>query len=141
MIREFYKDKTIFLTGATGFVGKVILEKFLRSLPDVKRIYILVRPKRGVQIMDRVMKEIFQSPCFEKTRELPHFLQMIKDKIYPIQGDICKDNLQLSDADRQMLIKDLDIIINCAASVDFNEQISDAININYLGCLRMLDFA
>ena len=66
---------------------------------------------------------------------------MIKDKIYPIQGDICKDNLQLSDIDKQMLIHDIDIIINCAASVDFNEAIQDAININYLGCLRMLDFA
>ncbi len=40
-----------------------------------------------------------------------------------------------------MLINDLDIIINCAASVDFNEQIGDAININYMGCLRMLDLA
>jgi len=59
MIKEFYKDKTIFLTGATGFLGKVILEKFFRSLPEVKKIYILVRPKRGVEIMDRVMKEIF----------------------------------------------------------------------------------
>jgi thioester reductase-like protein len=66
---------------------------------------------------------------------------MIKDKIYPIQGDICKDLLQLSEEDRHMLIRDLDIIINCAASVDFNEQITDAININYLGCLRMLDLA
>lgn len=28
-IREFYKNKTIFLTGCTGFVGKVILQKFL----------------------------------------------------------------------------------------------------------------
>jgi alcohol-forming fatty acyl-CoA reductase len=59
MIKEFYKDKTIFLTGATGFLGKVILEKFFRSLPEIKVIYILVRPKRGVEIMDRVMKEIF----------------------------------------------------------------------------------
>jgi fatty acyl-CoA reductase len=59
MIREFYKGKSILLTGATGFVGKVILEKFFRSLPEIKTIYILVRPKRGVQIMDRVMKEIF----------------------------------------------------------------------------------
>jgi alcohol-forming fatty acyl-CoA reductase len=59
MIKEFYKDKTIFLTGATGFLGKVVLEKFFRSLQEVRRIFILVRPKRGVQIMDRVMKEIF----------------------------------------------------------------------------------
>ncbi len=66
---------------------------------------------------------------------------MIKDKIFPIQGDINKDMLQLSQEDRDLLIRDLDIIINCAASVDFNEQITDAININYNGCLRMLDLA
>ncbi len=49
--------------------------------------------------------------------------------------------LQLSKEDRDTLIRELDIIINCAASVDFNEQITDAININYSGCLRMLDLA
>jgi alcohol-forming fatty acyl-CoA reductase len=47
------------LSGATGFLGKVILQKFFLALPDIKKIYILVRPKRGVKIMDRVMKEIF----------------------------------------------------------------------------------
>jgi thioester reductase-like protein len=66
---------------------------------------------------------------------------MIKDKIFPIQGDINKDMLQLSQQDKDLLIMDLDVIINCAASVDFNEQITDAININYSGCLRMLDLA
>lgn len=33
-----------------------------------------------------------------------------------------------------MLIEDLDVIINCAASVDFNERLCDAINVNYNGC-------
>ena len=84
MIKEFYKDKTIFLTGATGFLGKVILEKFFRSLPEVRRIYILVRPKSGIDIMDRVLKEIFQSPCFDEARKLPYYESMIKDKIRPI---------------------------------------------------------
>jgi FlaA1/EpsC-like NDP-sugar epimerase len=32
---EFYKGKTVLLTGCTGFLGKIILEKFLRSCPDV----------------------------------------------------------------------------------------------------------
>ena len=44
-IKTFYKDKTIFLTGTTGFVGKVVLEKILRSLGDFKRLYLMVRPK------------------------------------------------------------------------------------------------
>lgn len=59
MIRDFYHDKVILLTGATGFLGKVVLEKLFRSVQTFKRIYLLVRPKRGVAIMDRVKREIF----------------------------------------------------------------------------------
>lgn len=55
-IRDFYEDKVLLITGCTGFLGiqisnlilflgKVVLEKFMRSLPNVKKIYILVRPK------------------------------------------------------------------------------------------------
>jgi fatty acyl-CoA reductase len=61
MIKEFYKGKTILLTGCTGFVGKVVLEKFLNSLPDVKKIFVLVRPKKGILVKDRIRREIFQS--------------------------------------------------------------------------------
>lgn len=32
-LKEFYKDKIILLTGCTGFLGKVLVEKILRSLP------------------------------------------------------------------------------------------------------------
>jgi fatty acyl-CoA reductase len=49
-IREFYKGKTILLSGTTGFVGKVILEKILRSLAYVKRIYVMIRPKKTVTL-------------------------------------------------------------------------------------------
>lgn len=58
MIREFYQGKSMLLSGATGFLGKVVLEKFFMDLPNIGKIYILVRPKRGTQIRDRVMKEI-----------------------------------------------------------------------------------
>ena len=40
-----------------------------------------------------------------------------------------------------MLIKELNVIINIAASVDFNERICDALQINYFGCIRMLQLA
>lgn len=59
MIRDFYKDKVLLITGTTGFLGKVLLEKLFRSAHDFKRIYVLVRPKRGTSIMDRVKREIF----------------------------------------------------------------------------------
>jgi len=44
-LKEFYNGKTILLTGATGFLGKVVLEKICRSLPVVKTIYVAVKAK------------------------------------------------------------------------------------------------
>jgi len=58
MIRDFYNDKVLLITGTTGFLGKVILEKFFRSVNNFKRIYLFVRPKSGVAIMDRIKREI-----------------------------------------------------------------------------------
>lgn len=77
MIKEFYAGKTLLLTGCTGFVGKVVLEKILRSLPNVHRIFVLMRPKRGVAPMDRVWKDIFSSECFGLLKKVPGFEQTV----------------------------------------------------------------
>jgi fatty acyl-CoA reductase len=53
------------LTGTTGFVGKVVLEKILRSLTNCKRIYIMLRAKNGVSDAQR-MEEIFNYEVFKK---------------------------------------------------------------------------
>lgn len=46
-IPEYYVGKNVLITGATGFMGKVLLEKLLRSCSGVKAAYVLVRPKAG----------------------------------------------------------------------------------------------
>lgn len=51
---DFYSDKTIFITGGTGFLGICLIEKLLRSIPDIKNIYLLLRPKKGKQIDERL---------------------------------------------------------------------------------------
>ena len=53
-IPNFYKGKTIFITGVTGFMGKVLLEKLLRSCPDICRVYTLVRTKKGQNPKERI---------------------------------------------------------------------------------------
>ena len=72
-IATFFHNKTIFITGATGFVGKCLLEKLVRSCPginnilpisstlffvhlDVERIHILVRNKHGTTPIERLTK-------------------------------------------------------------------------------------
>ncbi|MGH0170290.1 UNVERIFIED_CONTAM: hypothetical protein FKN15_059009 [Acipenser sinensis] len=53
-IAGYYAGKDILITGATGFMGKVLVEKLFRSCPDVKNIYILVRPKAGQSTQERI---------------------------------------------------------------------------------------
>lgn len=53
-IPEYYEGKNVLLTGATGFMGKVLLEKLLRSCPKVKAVYALVRHKAGQTPEERI---------------------------------------------------------------------------------------
>lgn len=51
---EAFADKEILLTGGTGFLGKVLLEKLLRTCSGLRKVYILVRPKKGKEPQERV---------------------------------------------------------------------------------------
>lgn len=52
-IPEWFSGRSILITGATGFMGKVLVEKLLRDCPDVAQLYLLIRPKRGVEPSQR----------------------------------------------------------------------------------------
>lgn len=53
-IAGFYRDRSVFITGSTGFMGKVLVEKLLRSCPGVKTLYLLMRPKAGIDFRSRL---------------------------------------------------------------------------------------
>ncbi|XP_020969353.1 fatty acyl-CoA reductase 2-like [Arachis ipaensis] len=38
-ILHFVEDKTILITGATGFLAKILVEKILRVQPNVKKLF------------------------------------------------------------------------------------------------------
>ena len=46
-IRHFFKNQTILITGGSGFLGKVLLEKLLRECEEIKKIYVLMRSKKN----------------------------------------------------------------------------------------------
>lgn len=106
-IQNFYKDTIIFLTGCTGFLGQLILEKLLRSCPDISTIYILVRHKKGKDVQTRV-DEIFDSLLFERIKESnPKY----RHKVVAIFGDCEQPELGLSPEDRNKLIKEVNVTI------------------------------
>ena len=142
MVERFYVEKNILITGCTGFVGKVLLEKLLFSLPQISRIYIFVRSKKGSSIHERFQKEIIESPCFDRLKkQYPNFDNTIMPKLIPISGDMLKTNLGLSPEDYKELSENVNVIINSDASVDFNLRLDQALQINTLGTLRVVELA
>lgn len=60
-IKSFYRNACILVTGGTGFVGKVLLEKLLRTCDNLQCIYVLLRSKRGLSSEERY-HELIQNP-------------------------------------------------------------------------------
>ena len=66
-----YAGKSIFITGVTGFVGKVVLEKLLRSVPKVERIYLLIRSNsRYPTAAERFQAEVATSTIFDVLKDV-----------------------------------------------------------------------
>lgn len=127
-VRGFYKGKNVLLSGCTGFVGKVILEKLFRSCPDINKLYIMVRPKRNKLPFDRIKNEILNSYNFTLVKKMhKDFIGWAQSKIVPIQGDLVIDKLGISDEDRKLITENCNVIINSAASVNFDDPLQEAL--------------
>jgi fatty acyl-CoA reductase len=114
MILEFYQGKSLFLTGVTGFLGKVLLERILSALDVVNKVYILIRPKKGSSLDERFKKEILDTPCFDNLRERYgiHFWDFIGEKVVPVEGDVLREGLGLSPEDEAMMSQSVNVIIH-----------------------------
>ncbi|KAG2222121.1 hypothetical protein INT45_007557 [Circinella minor] len=143
-IREFYYNKSVLLTGATGFVGKALLWKLL-SL-DVGKIFILLRSgqRRPGSAFQRMKEDILTNKAFVALRRSmgpTKFDRMIKDKVYAIEGDLAMPGLGLSEEDRKTLVKYTNLVLHCGATVDGNERLDMAMKVNVLGTLNLIELA
>ncbi|KAM3198484.1 hypothetical protein ACQJBY_073555 [Aegilops geniculata] len=54
----YFRGKSILITGSTGFLGKVLVEKILRVQPDVKKLYLLIRAPDAESAKLRIQTEV-----------------------------------------------------------------------------------
>lgn len=134
--------KNILLIGFTGFIGKVWLAKVLQDLPEIGRVYLLIRRQRSTSAQKRFEKIINTSPVFD-TLHLKYgdeFGAFLGEKVEVIEGDVSRQHLGIDEAVRQRLYGSLDVVINSSGLTDFNPDLRQALAINVDGTLHLIDF-
>lgn len=136
-ITNWYANKNIFVTGATGFVGKCLVEKLLRDCPQIGLIYIMIRDKAGASFEER-RQSFADHVVFSNLRSnRPDDLK----KMRIVKGDLAIDQFGMSKENSREITENVSIIFHCAADVRFDQPLIDAYVTNVMGMKNMLEFA
>jgi long-chain acyl-CoA synthetase len=141
-MHEALSGKNILLIGATGFIGKVWLAKLLSDLPEIGKIYLLIRRQRSTTAQRRFEKIIEESPVFDALHERLGigFAKFIADRVEVVDGDITQPNLGIEAETFHRLTGTLDLVVNSSGLTDFNPDLREALAINIDATINLLDF-
>lgn len=135
--------RSILITGATGFVGKALLEKILRCCLDVAQVFVLIRPNAAGTADDRLHNELLTSGIFDTLKALvndPVEYSRIMSKVVAVAGDVSHPRTGLSDSSIESL-QHVSIVFHCAASINFSERLDRAAQLNTKGAVEMYTIA
>eukprot|EP00934_Nitzschia_sp_Nitz4_P008304 Nitzschia sp. Nitz4//scaffold213_size37731//277//7089//NITZ4_007715-RA/size37731-processed-gene-0.0-mRNA-1//1//CDS//3329542050//8294//frame0 len=127
--------QTVLLTGATGFVGSLLLRDLLlhREKLAISRVIVLCRGKKGKDPIWRIHKlledNIFSFLSDEEKSNL----------VSTVQGDVSSPMAGISEMSLVELISGDDIshVFHCAAEVSFIQELADAAKSNVTSSLNM----
>jgi thioester reductase-like protein len=159
-VSEFLNKQTIFVTGITGFLGKVILAQLLRNCPTIPRIFVLIRGRKGKTAAERFKEEVLSQEIFHdileanpairtkitvcvlprETTSLEH-LTFLHRGLQVVEGDIVKAKLGISTEAETRITAEATVFIHCAATTKFTENLRVAIDMNVIGSMRVLELA
>ncbi|KAF5772761.1 putative oxidoreductase [Helianthus annuus] len=143
-IVDFLENKVVLVTGATGFLAKIFVEKILRVQPNVKKLYLLIRAPDAPSASQRfnteaVAKELFKLLKEKHGSDLHKFLS---EKVTPFAGDITCEDLGVQGSSlKEEMWKDVDVVVNAAATTNFDERYDLALNLNTFGAINVVNFA
>eukprot|EP00253_Pinus_taeda_P021293 PITA_21293 len=141
-IVDFLKDKNLLITGATGFLAKVLIEKILRMQPDVGKLYLIIRADESTSAFRRLNHEVLSTELFNGLREIhgDEFEEFMLKRLVPVAGDMTKQNLGIEKDMVDVLTKEVNIIVSSAATTTFDERYDVALETNTKAVTRLLEF-
>ncbi len=141
-VRSALAGKQVMLIGVTGFIGKVWLANMLMDLPEIGRIYLLIRRQKTSPALQRFEKLVEESPVFDPLfawhgADLPRFLG---ERVEVVEGDVTLPDLGLAPEVEARLRNHLDLVINSSGLTDFNPDLRDALATNVDAAVNVVDF-
>ena len=136
-VGKTYAQHEILLVGGNGFLGKVILGLLLDRFPNLKQIHLLLRAGGNLTSRERFQVQVLQSPALVPVVE-KHGLEWIERKVAVWPGDIVQTSCGLSSKNLKKLAGRVDLIINCAALVDFFPPLDDSFRSNVDGVENLI---
>ena len=147
-IIDYFHGKVLLITGGTAFLGQPMVAKILTSLPEVKKIYLLIRQRvesngKITSAQTRFEKELLTSDVFDELRQKhgTQFEEWVKEKVTAVEGELTDERLGFSDADYQHLQNEVDIFINIAGLVQFDPPFDASLKGNALAAKHVVTFA
>jgi len=141
-VRKALGGKRVMLIGVTGFIGKVWLANTLMDLPEIGKLYLLIRRQKSSPAQQRFKKMIEGSPVFDPLFEKygDRLGSLLAEKIEVVEGDVSQPGLGLDSETAARLRKDLDLIINSSGLTDFNPDLRDALAVNVDSTYHLIEF-
>jgi long-chain acyl-CoA synthetase len=141
-VRRSLAGKHVMLIGVTGFIGKVWLANTLLDLPEIGKIYLLIRRQKSNPAQKRFEKMVEESPVFDPLHDRygTGLARLLQQKIEVVEGDVTEAGLGLGDAVGGRLRRDLDVIINSSGLTDFNPDLRDALATNVDAAVNVAEF-
>uniref|UniRef100_A0A182J1R6 Fatty acyl-CoA reductase n=1 Tax=Anopheles atroparvus TaxID=41427 RepID=A0A182J1R6_ANOAO len=135
-VRDFYTGKIVLLTGGSGFLGKLFIEKLIKC--GVREILLLLRSKKGVCPEERLKAMLMKEVVFINYAQQP---ELYHSKLKVIEGDISKPGLAIGNDDLDYIRRHANIILHSAADVRFDESLKEAVETNVRGTEHLLKIA
>jgi nucleoside-diphosphate-sugar epimerase len=135
--------KRVLLTGATGFLAKVVLEKLIRTVPELRGVILLIRGGKDGNARERFQRQIASSSIFDSLRaERGVWLERFFDeRVECVTGEVTEAHFGLDEKHFRELASRTDLVINAAASVNFREPLDQALAINTLSLYHLTALA
>lgn len=134
-VRARLADRTILLTGASGFLGKAVLAALMRTAPEIGEVRLLLRAGDEEDAHRRLVEEVLGSDAFTEADRNGDGERLDPSRLRALAGDL---GAHAASAPRREDWAGVDVVIHCAATVSFEEPLDEALALNSHGPERLL---